>query len=193
MIEIQKQHSDVVKLAYPDHLNNRPDGSEMELLPESMHTHDCEECEYMGSLRAREGDFDFYMCSNYTLIPPTFIARFGSGGSEYISRPEPVMKTWVPVEEPHCALKAVYNLWSSAYKSQNFQFHLAQEGEVMLVPSMFTTPRYRRVLEYVWYHVYKMFLCQRWITDPGDRLVFHVETLLANWCEDPKSEYPIPQ
>lgn len=50
------------------------------------HKHDCEECEYRGSLQLGDKWFDFYRCPQGGI--KTTLARYGSDGPEYFSFPD---------------------------------------------------------------------------------------------------------
>jgi hypothetical protein len=55
--------------------------------------HDCDSCKYMGSFTDRLGEtHDFYYCPD-SVLGGSYIARFGSEGSEYASMPGDVIES----------------------------------------------------------------------------------------------------
>ncbi len=56
--------------------------SEIKMIPGPVHTHDCDECCYLGSIDLKEV-YDLYFCSEAFI--PTVIARYGSNGPDYTS------------------------------------------------------------------------------------------------------------
>lgn len=71
----------------------------VELVEEDRYEHDCEGCDYIGSIAetwehdVKPQHIDLYVCPNGGLGEPTVVARHGDEGPQYTSKPLSILYT----------------------------------------------------------------------------------------------------